>query len=868
MLSSILPLAMLLILTEPMQVQEEHNGYDTVFIFHHHRMSSNDSNQESQWQVNVATTAQPTLHPTTPPTTKPTHNPTQSPTYHPTEHTTFAPSEKPTKTRTNPPTLPPTHRPTLKPTKNPTMKPTVFPTQHPTNPWDKVSNTNSPNKNKNDNSSKLFEEAKLLKHAQQQMREYAVKKEKNAQNVLHLYEYHHIPGADQEERSKAIAMHRDILMKENKLVIIKEHELYRPRGCKSDCNVEIKSFMTEVDVALETLHPLTQPCVDGSSSSVNADILTERLMTSFEALNKINSGSITRNIRSQIGETFGPLLMKLLHMDVISMEKNESKQIESECDALVLNYLFISYQELLQAKLAEIETFITTSTYVKVGKIPREFKQRFTRFQKRYDEILRMNASKSNCIGLHVWMRYHKDLSEYSFDLQCAQLIFYRKSLSDKRSLGNIAISDDVVCKSKHMDELLMVLGYQPCSIHRFKVNITTTKLHDFKFHITPFVLTTANVTSTRKRNMKKQSKSSISTATNASVTGASMTQNRSVVLISVSPNATEKANEMYDMALKDPQFDAVIICDSVFVYPDEMAIKANNLSHRYVAYELIDVVFINIFSDIIFFMNNVPSWTSHGFDRLLTCTIYHMGFVVFEYAKLESKSFIEDVIALFKERATRSGTLRRSAHRLISVIRLLYSTLKPKVRVENKHEFVASQILRFLSNDHLDSEFVVDMVEFVEFAFIHVTTMRMRTTSAIIQKKWRNNAPKSVNDMKTKVVRQITELLKGSWSLCIKKHYHQVLKDAQHQDGIKNTLRDIEELKVIMQQHMLHFARLRIVCRIGEIISEFQAAEYHYTGAIAIVGDTRSITHCVYDVLHSLGYGNQVNDWNTYLDF
>eukprot|EP01083_Nonionella_stella_P264119 896382_1 len=854
-----------------------HDGY--MFVYQAQERKNSSWNQASRPTHNptntptVHTTSHPTAtpHPTPNPTIKPTNLPTYSPTSkpscnptrHPTKHPTAKPTKRPTKLPTLKPTQNPTHHPTKhptdKPTKRPTKLPTLKPTQNPT-----VPPTDARNKSESARSAKSIDNASKPLALRNTANARAKKPQTKLQNTIKLYDYTCIPGATIQEMQKVHMLYHQRLAAddENKLVIIQDNEHY-PHD-------RVTPFVTDLDVALDKLDQLLYLVVglsDGNIAS-NDEMLFENLLYAFVIelrplrathQNIIDEFKIFYSVRNQteVGDMFLDFIADTQLLGSWPIRSLSYKNI-------ALRFVLIAYQELISLKFEETNHLLTNTSYAMAGKIPRIFKTEFEILRKRYEEISQMKyvIDEDMIRAFGTLGEDCMDISKYSLDLQCARVIHDMKG--KQKHFGTIVVSSTSVSQRTCIDELLKVLGYSEDSILRLKV-VTTRKRHSgYTFKVTPFKVEPTSKFSDdtiAKKRRRPRPRKAIGNKTNSS--SSIMKHHYGTIKFipvyyaetgEVTTINIDHTPPVYDTILRDDQYDVVIIQDLLFHSID----LYQNISDRYAVHDLMDRIVDDIFCWIVCFMERIPQQTSKGLDALITHYIHQFGMIVLYLTPLD-RSHLDSVISKME-------LCGRPMSKLIVITKLLYEELKSEPFDQNN---VIQVVTKYIKNEHVNAEggkLIQDMNFFVEFAFMHVVSVGMENMMRIpyYSRLDGMNQDEKVPDS-LKVEREVQEMIRylssGVWSNAMNMHIAQhmsvQMRTQTRRSGRRvDMLAEIKNIKTKMEYFCRDFKWLKMLCRIGDVIHNFQRRQDH--GAIALVVGTESIPPHMYHLLDTFGYSNE----------
>eukprot|EP01083_Nonionella_stella_P274493 931792_1 len=788
-------------------------------------------------------TTQPTLHPTYIPTTR-------RPTLHPTE----IPTHNPTKS----PTTRPTKHPTSKPTNNPTNRPTALPTEKPTEQWDHAQNINvlSPPKPKkhNSRSSNPSSDAQLLKRAQRKARDHIARTHK--QNIIKLYDYSFPPDATKQEMEQAAANYQDSLISDgdNRAVIVRDFtsSSHQPQS-------HVAALMTDLDTALEELHYLAATIVqvNGDSMKMDEKEFNQAFTLFLKLLRPLHnqphlSGSVIYQLRDELdafcdrtnptGNCFNNL-MHLMHSgDLLDydVEIKTTFAMSSEVAQSAIRFLLIAYQELLRFKIEETKGFMTKTLYGNQSKIPVKFKSEFEVFEKSYSELLRLNVSK--CVdqrivdGFHTLMKFQSAFTLFSLDLQCASLIYEWRQASKQKHFGIIAISAGIVSQFNDIDALLNVLGYSTDSILRFRVFVTR-KRRSFHFDVKGIEMSLLSKLTGAPPKQRKKHAATRKIAGNTSYTthinnsSIRAKKNHGIVkLIQLPHDTTEKVSQIIATIVKDPYYDVVIVA-----HQDTL-----NASHGYYMYDVIDSMYDTISGKIIMFMDEMPKWGPNK-SLFKTFTMHLFGSIIFDCTEL-NKSFLHEVLDLLRENTT------HDLRKLRLVVDLLYGAYK------QSGNFTTDTVGRYIKQDKIDGELIGDMLGFMELVLVRIAMKRVENVVRIMgYSKWSQDGEIPLT-FKEKAAEIKMQMWDRRWCDCIIQYFVLAMdgsQDAQRM-GVLNKIKIFRTNLMILRNE---FTWLSAMCRVGNIIYNFQQA--HDYGVIGIVGG--DILHCFKsifcDVLQSLGY-------------
>eukprot|EP01083_Nonionella_stella_P074861 203198_1 len=819
-------------------------GHDTILFW------TAQSEQDNQTRIVSNTSANPTiqrtLHPTKLPTTSPTTQPTKHPTFEPTKSPTAQPN-----TPTKSPTTHPTKHPTFKPTNyKPTQTPTLLPTAKPTERWDTSKNVMTPPKHKkNNNSSNLFNDDQLLKHAQRKAREHIANITKpRAQNTIKMYEYAFYPGATKQEMQDAAAMYQDVLIDDvdNKAVITRDFQY-----TSHQAHGRVSSYMTELDIALEELHYLVASLVHvhGSIASIDEKQFNEQFARFLKlqlALHKqAHLSGLVRNLRRKLDAFCDKTpnnVIRLIHSSDLlddDVEIETTFKLSGESGNLIIRFLLIAYQEMLRFKLAETKGFITHTSYGNDSKIPVRFKTEFEGFEKSYRDVMNLSrcTDENMMDSFGVLMMFQSSLSLYSYDLQCATVIYQWRQTSKQKYFGIIAISAGIVAQFNDIDTLLQVLGYSADSILRFRVHVTKKRRLGFNFDAREIQMATLSKLSSGNspKKRKKQRPTARKLSTNAT-DNASNISNSSIpvdsrgiiklIHIPDNPMQTTRQSEMLATIVNDPQYDLVILPLSEY----------GGLHHNYTMYDIADTAYDSISRKIVSFMHHMPEMGKRN-SVLIYNTMHLFGAIIFDCVDLD-KSFLQRVLDLQQQSA------EHDLRKFELTVELLYQAYK------KSGNFSANIIGKYIKYETVNGELITDMLGFMELVFVRITVQRMSYIIDIMShSKW------SLDGKIPQILRDLSDEIKPKiWD---RRWCHSILSyfalDGSHVGAVVNVLANMDTFKIDLMTLRQEFGWLSVMCRSGDIIYNFQQEHDH--GVIAMVGAEKFATSNFYDVLRSLGY-------------
>eukprot|EP01083_Nonionella_stella_P103799 296795_1 len=822
-------------------------GHDTILFW------TAQSEQDNQTRIVSNTSANPTiqrtLHPTKLPTTSPTTQPTKHPTFEPTKSPTAQPN-----TPTKSPTTHPTKHPTFKPTNyKPTQTPTLLPTAKPTERWDTSKNVMTPPKHKkNNNSSNLFNDDQLLKHAQRKAREHIANITKpRAQNTIKMYEYAFYPGATKQEMQDAAAMYQDVLIDDvdNKAVITRDFQY-----TSHQAHGRVSSYMTELDIALEELHYLVASLVHvhGSIASIDEKQFNEQFARFLKlqlALHKqAHLSGLVRNLRRKLDAFCDKTpnnVIRLIHSSDLlddDVEIETTFKLSGESGNLIIRFLLIAYQEMLRFKLAETKGFITHTSYGNDSKIPVKFRNEFESFEKSYHDVMNLSrcADEKMMDAFGVLMMFQGSLSLFSYDLQCVTVIYQWRQKSQQKYFGIIAISAGIVAQFSDIDTLLHVLGYSADSILRFRVHVTKKRRSGFNFEARAIEMSRLSKlscgNSIKKKKKRVSARKLSSNATSMHLTNVSNISNSQIhvrnrgiiklIHIPDDPMETARASKLVSIIVNDSQYDIVILPLSLCM----------GLYHKYVMYDIVDNVFESISYNIISFMHHIPEIGKRN-SALKYSTTHLFGAIIFDSINLD-KSFLQRVLDL--QQQSTGHDLRKFK----LIVELLYQVYK------QSGKFSVNIIGKYIKQDMVNGELIADMLGFMEILFMRITIQRMSHIADIMShSQWSldGKIPQILRDQAEDVG---TIMWDRRWCHSILSYF---ALDGSHIGALVRELTNIDRFKINLMTLREEFAWLSVMCRIGDIIYNFQ--QEHDYGVIGIVGAEKFITSNFYDVLRSLGY-------------
>eukprot|EP01083_Nonionella_stella_P069450 185131_1 len=824
-------------------------------------------------------TQQRTSHPTSQPTAKPTKTPTNKPTQLPTAHPTKIPTSKPTNNPTATPTKMPTGRPTdnptdkptkiptNKPTKHPTLNPTQRPTEPPSDAWDKQSARIAVDPKPIGDSSKPPDDHQLLNQA---LLRNAVRSDTKLQNTIKLFDYTVVPGVPIQEMEHRCALHQEILSadKENKLIIVPFlNELPQAKLPR------VAPFLTDLDAALNKLDQVLLLVVDGAYNITSTDIdekaFADRLSVFVDKLRPL------RVIHQHIVSEFVLFYTTQNKTDAgrMFLKFTETPQILGTWPLsrspllkyIALRFLLIAYHELLNRKVEETNHLITNSSYALSGKIPRKFKTEFEGLRRKVNELSQMKRVIDDDMPQAFSMLDNQflDLSLYAFDLQCARVIHDVKS--GERHFGTIVISSSSVASKTDIDELLKVLGYSEDSIFRYHVHTTRKRHSGYNFKATPYKLSpTSKLSNNTVAKKKRKQRKSNGNKTGDTSSNSLMKHHSIVEFIAVYylTDLSEIVDHMdrdppsfYKEILTDPQYDVVIIQDQFFL--DIHMESCHNRSQRYAVYDVMDKAFDDMISWVVGFIEMIP--TQQNLNSLITLIIHQFGNIVFDLTKLD-KSHLDIIITELEMHS-------RPMSQLIVIIKILYVKLRAPSVDEND---VAEILEKHIKNEHVNAQggkLIQDMQIFVECTFMHIVAVRFKNLERMqffSRLKEDETISASLREILMNVKNRIEYFSKHAWSKAVVKYIAFLIQTESR--TLRNRPRDthtrmdilgqISNVKAKMDDLNSDFTWLKAMCRIGDIISDFQQRQNHDHGRIAFVACNR--VPQLYDLLHCFGYCNE----------